>query len=74
MQTRATAALFGVLMLLLAGCSASSWPHRSRCLRPTAKFIWLFNGEPAPMQPGFTPHDENNVMPMELDMMTYADR
>lgn len=33
----------------------------------------LLSGGPGPMQPGFTARDEKNVMPMELDVMTYAD-
>ena len=28
----------------------------------------------APLQPGFTARDETNVMPLDLDVMTYADR
>ena len=28
----------------------------------------------APMQPGFTARDESNVMPLDLDVMTYAGR
>ena len=34
----------------------------------------LLEGTPAPMQPGFPTRDESNVLPMELDVMTYADR
>ena len=34
----------------------------------------LFDGRPAPMQPGFAARDEANVMPLELDVMSYADR
>ena len=33
----------------------------------------LLSGGPGPMQPGFTARDEKDVMPMELDVMTYAD-
>ena len=29
-------------------------------------------GQPAPMQPGFTPRDESDVSPLVLDVMTYA--
>jgi hypothetical protein len=29
-------------------------------------------GQPAPMQPGFTPRDESAVSPLVLDVMTYA--
>jgi hypothetical protein len=31
-------------------------------------------GQPAPMQPGFTPRTESDVSPLVLDVMTYADR
>ncbi len=31
-------------------------------------------GKPAPMQPGFTPHDESAVSPLVLDVMSYASR
>jgi hypothetical protein len=31
-------------------------------------------GEPAPMQPGFTPRDESGVSPLVLDVMSYAGR
>jgi hypothetical protein len=31
-------------------------------------------GQPAPMQPGFTPRDESAVSPLVLDVMTYASR
>ncbi len=34
----------------------------------------LLDGTPAPMQPGFTARDESDVMPLDLDVMTYADR
>ena len=34
----------------------------------------LVAGTPAPMQPGFAARDESDVLPMELDVMTYADR
>ncbi|WP_082961804.1 M23 family metallopeptidase [Mycobacterium sp. 852002-51152_SCH6134967] len=34
----------------------------------------LFEGEAAKLQPGFTARDEKNAMPLELDVMTYADR
>ena len=34
----------------------------------------LFNGEPAPLQPGFPARDEKEVSPLVLDVMTYADR
>jgi murein DD-endopeptidase MepM/ murein hydrolase activator NlpD len=30
--------------------------------------------QPIPLQQGFAARDENNVMPMDLDVMTYADR
>ena len=29
---------------------------------------------PAPLQPGFPARDEKDVMPLDLDVMTYADR
>jgi hypothetical protein len=32
----------------------------------------LLTGKPAPMQPDFTPKDEENVSPLVLDVMTYA--
>jgi hypothetical protein len=31
-------------------------------------------GQPAPMQPGFTPRDESAVSPLVLDVMSYASR
>ena len=31
-------------------------------------------GQPAPMQPGFTPRDESDVSPLVLDVMSYASR
>ena len=31
-------------------------------------------GQPAPMQPGFTKHDESAVSPLVLDVMNYASR
>jgi hypothetical protein len=34
----------------------------------------IFDGQPVPMQPGFTARDESNVMPLDLDVMTYAAR
>jgi hypothetical protein len=34
----------------------------------------LFGGTPAPLAPGFRARDETGVMPLELDVMTYADR
>lgn len=34
----------------------------------------LFEGQTARLQPGFTPRDEKNAMPLQLDVMTYADR
>jgi Peptidase family M23 len=46
----------------------------SRVAEPADNLNVLFDGEPAPMQPGFTARDEKDVMPMELDVMTYADR
>jgi hypothetical protein len=46
----------------------------SRVAEPADNLDLLFNGGSAPMQPGFTARDETDVMPMELDVMTYADR
>ncbi|MCV7151248.1 M23 family metallopeptidase [Mycolicibacterium pyrenivorans] len=34
----------------------------------------LLAGEPAELEPGFAPRDENNVSPLVYDVMTYADR
>lgn len=34
----------------------------------------IFAGEPVPLQRGFAPRNESDVMPMELDVMTYADQ
>jgi murein DD-endopeptidase MepM/ murein hydrolase activator NlpD len=34
----------------------------------------VLEGQPAPMRPGFTARDVTDVMPLELDVMTYADR
>jgi Peptidase family M23 len=34
----------------------------------------IFDGQPVPRQPGFTARDESNVMPLDLDVMTYANR
>jgi Peptidase family M23 len=33
----------------------------------------LLDGRPAPLRPGFAARDETEVMPMDLDVMTYAD-
>ena len=46
----------------------------SRVSRPTDNSTRSSTGEPAPMQPGFAARDETNVSPLELDVMTYADR
>jgi hypothetical protein len=32
----------------------------------------VVTGQPAPLQPGFTPRDETGVTPLDLDVMTYA--
>jgi hypothetical protein len=34
----------------------------------------IFSGQSAPLEPGFAARDETEVMPMELDVMTYAGR
>jgi hypothetical protein len=34
----------------------------------------VLNGQPAQVQPGFTPRDESAVSPLVLDVMTYASR
>jgi len=34
----------------------------------------IFDGRPAPLQPGFAARNETDVMPLELDVMTYANR
>jgi hypothetical protein len=34
----------------------------------------IFDARPAPLQPGFAARDETDVMPLELDVMTYAGR
>lgn len=34
----------------------------------------VFDGKPAPLAPGFAARDEKDVMPMELDVMSYGDR
>lgn len=44
----------------------------SRVAEPADNLNILFDGKPAPMEPGFAARDETNVMPMELDVMTYA--
>ncbi|MGZ5363838.1 MAG: M23 family metallopeptidase [Mycobacterium sp.] len=44
----------------------------SRITDPSADT--LLNGDPAQMEPRFTARNENDVMPMELDVMTYAPR
>ncbi|BBZ20190.1 M23 family metallopeptidase [Mycolicibacterium gadium] len=46
----------------------------SKVSEPADNLNVLFEGKPAPLQPGFIARDENSVMPMELDVMTYADR
>lgn len=46
----------------------------SRVAEPADNLNVLFDGQPAPMQPGFTARDEKDLMPIELDVMTYADR
>jgi hypothetical protein len=32
----------------------------------------LLHGQPAQLQPGFSAHDETEVSPLVLDVMTYA--
>ena len=44
----------------------------SRVVEPFADA--LLRGDPAQLQPGVAARDEKDVMPMELDVMTYADR
>jgi hypothetical protein len=51
----------------------SSYRLDSRLASPGA-IDGLFDGGPAPRQPGFTAADESDVMPLFLDVMTYADR
>jgi hypothetical protein len=46
----------------------------SRVAVPDDDLDSVFDGQPVPKQPGFTPRDESNVMPLDLDVMTYADR
>jgi hypothetical protein len=46
----------------------------SRVAGPADNLNILFSGEPAPMQPGVAERGERDVMPLELDVMTYADR
>jgi hypothetical protein len=45
----------------------------SRVAVPDDDLDSVFDGQPVPKQPGFTPRDESNVMPLDLDVMTYAD-
>jgi murein DD-endopeptidase MepM/ murein hydrolase activator NlpD len=44
----------------------------SRVSGPKDELDDIFNGQPVPMQPGFAGRDESNVMPLDLDVMTYA--
>jgi Peptidase family M23 len=46
----------------------------SRVDVPTDDLGSVLESGVAPMQPGFTARDESNVMPLDLDVMTYADR
>jgi hypothetical protein len=46
----------------------------SRVSGPKDELDDIFNGQPVPMQPGFAGRDESNVMPLDLDVMTYAGR
>jgi hypothetical protein len=46
----------------------------SRVAVPDDDLETIFDGQPVPMQPGFTARDESNVMPLDFDVMTYADR
>jgi hypothetical protein len=46
----------------------------SRIAVPEDDLDSVFDGQPVPMQPGFGARDESNVMPLDLDVMTYADR
>jgi Peptidase family M23 len=46
----------------------------SRIAAPEDDLDTIFDGQPVPMQPGFTARDESNVMPLDLDVMTYANR
>ncbi|MGA5462254.1 peptidoglycan DD-metalloendopeptidase family protein [Mycobacterium sp. NPDC050041] len=51
----------------------SSYRLDSRLASPAA-IDGLFDNKPAPSQPGFAGADETDVMPLFLDVMTYADR
>jgi hypothetical protein len=46
----------------------------SRVSGTTAELEALPPDQPIPLQQGFAARDENDVMPMDLDVMTYADR
>ena len=46
----------------------------SRVAGPNGDLDDIFDGKPVPMQPGLAARDESNVMPLDLDVMTYADR
>jgi hypothetical protein len=46
----------------------------SRAALPGDDLDSIFDGQPVPMQPGLAARDESNVMPLDLDVMTYADR
>jgi Peptidase family M23 len=46
----------------------------SRVAAPDDDLDSIFDGQPVPMQPGFAARDESDVMPLDLDVMTYADR
>jgi hypothetical protein len=48
--------------------------HLASRIASTDSLDSIFDGKPAPMQPGFVARDETDVMPMELDVVTYADR
>ena len=44
----------------------------SRLAGPKDEFDDIFSGQPVPMQTGFAGRDESNVMPLDLDVMSYA--
>lgn len=46
----------------------------SRVAAPQNDLDSIFDGQPVPMQPGLAARDESDVMPLDLDVMTYANR
>ena len=72
--------MFGALLAALVACGLNSQSAKTQSEATGTEFASaddlgpLLDGQPAPLQPGFAARDESSVMPMDLDVMTYAGR